>query len=1497
MSKKSFFKSHLSKVKLRTYVALGLLFILLPVILISLFRPQNSTATWMDDSWTYRIKVPVTAHTAVETNKYFTKTVDTSDTTKFQSDCGDIRFTDANGKVLQYYIASGCSSASTVVHVLVPSFPAGASDYYMYYGNVTAANGFSLSDFTAGSAVTVGSVGGEEKGTGPISYWSMDSGTGTTAYDSQNVNNGTFGASTAAPTWQTEDMCVSGKCIYFDGSNDYIEKTSAKNLPLGATPRTVEAWVRYNGSIAYQYILAYGTQSNGNWFGLAIESTGKIYIDTWSNDTPGTATTINDNKWHHVAATYNGSTSVSFYVDGNFVETDSISAPANTTGTTLRIGSSTSNDYFLKGYIDEPKIYNYAKTAAQIKAAYNSKGSNEGATSTVGNANQKFLSDGLVGYWKMDESSWTNNCSATSVTDSSGNGNNAKACPASTGPTGAAVGKFGNAGSFDGSDDYVEVPNTTNIHPGDTFTLAAWVKRSSTGTFDAIFGTATNDFQLAFVNDNIKLSKQSSSDVFVSTSTYTDTTSWHQIVAVKNGSQFAKVYYDGVEIAGTFTNQTISAGSSSVYIGGDSVSNDVFAGSIDEARIYNRALSAQEVRKLYIWAPGPVGYWNLDEKTGTTASDTSSNNNTGTLTNGPTWSSGKFGSSVSFDGVDDVVDAGSGSTLDDMPAMTLEAWIYTRSLGGGGLGRIMEKQSSVTDNGFRFQLNTSNAIIFSQDYSTTDISHATATNVFALNTWQHVTATWDGSATAQNIHIYVNGVEVSSYITTTNGSGSRVTDAAQNLRIGNTNNGSRGFDGMIDDARIYNYVRTQSQVIEDMNAGHPTAGGFVGSYTSYWNMDESNGTTAHDSNSTLANDITLSTSSWNLSGKTNSAWNGVGTNWLSRADDDDFDFTASDNLSISLWFKSDSASNPGTTEYLLDKSLSGAVQAAGYAIYAKTSGLVCFGIDDDTTWSPGDEACSTSDIYDATWHHIVVTKTGTSEIRIYVDGLSSGSDISLATTGTLTNSKILYLGDRDGVDNSDEFNGDIDEVKIYRSVLTQDQVLLDMNAGSSQNFGVTALTEASQFLDGAGNSPVGYWNLDEKTGTSANDKSGNENTGTLNNTPTWGSSQMCKTGSCLSFVSSSSQDVTVSTTISGVKTVSFWVYPTSTTSSILQLQATGAVAITASSGTISFTGFTSPTKYINGVQCTSCTLTANTWQYITVTTGTSISASQIKFGHSNSTYFDGRIDDIKFYDYARTQSQVSYDYNRGLPTGWWQFDECQGSTAYDNSGNGNNATLTYGGGTYTQTGTCNSGTSSDAWFGGVSGKFNSSLAMDTTTDTISVGDISMYAFDRSNAFSLSAWEKTTTNGAATLISKQDSSAPFTGWNMQTGSNGFVYLQLVNTYSTNALEVHSTNDVNYYDGNWHLITMTYDGSSTDAGVKIYMDGNAVPTTASFTSTLASAITNSISVYIGSRNAVGQKFGGQLDDVRIYNYVLSATQAKQIYSGNGGAVFYGPPTGQP
>ncbi len=1529
--------SIVKRIKLRTYIGLGVALVLLPLVLFSTFRPLTSKATWMNDSWAYRTPLSFT-HNAVVSNTKVKFDIDTAtliSAGKMQSDCGDSRFTNVNGDVLSYYIdaaGDGCNNAGTDYYVLIPTINNGSTFLYHYYGNPAATDGTVASQFAqsttspSGGSITSGT---EEKSTGPVLAWTLDDGQGTTTQDS-SANN--LDGTVSAAVWKTEDMCVSGKCLYFDGTND--EVTISDNDKLDVTDSsdfTISLWVRLNALTSDRTLVSKKSTTAAGTAGYMLyynSSSGSIDFRV-SDGTDQFVVTSNTfsrtNEWVHITAVFTDSSasSTTIYIDG-------ADQKASTTGTignvnsmanaiSFRIATAGDGSADMQGFIDEVKLYKYALSATQVKSNMTSRGANELANTSFGQTNNKALSTGLLGYWKMNESSWTVDCSTASVLDSSGNAINGAACPNSTGPAGGAAGKFGFGGSFDGSNDYVDVSNSSTLEVSLPVTISAWVNPTTSAAGGIFTNDATGSNQSGVylatdgsshfevgIGDNTgsgsTARRSCTSGTIYQTGTFT------HIVAVIRSATDMDIIINGVKDTSATcdgTGGTAPVYTSNVAAIGRRISA-YFPGTIDEVRFYKRDLSGLEVRMLYQSAAAPVGYWKMDEGTGTSVADSSGNGYTATITDSSStavggWMSGKLGKTYYMRGAEtsDLIDIS--TTISMGTRNTIAFWGNFDDLSSQDV--VIGGNSTANGDGYMVYLDGTN--IYSRQALTTGVSVAAT---LTANTWYHIEVVRDGTS----VTFYKNGVIVGT--TQTYGSNNSFTLKS----LVNYDNGTTDFalSGKVDDLRIYDYPRTPSQVLEDMNGGHPVAGSPFTSEVSYWSMDEGQGTTAHDTNNINGNDLTLSAASWTTTAKTNTAWNGLGTNWLSRADDDDFDFVASDDFAISMWFKSDNASNPAATEYLLDKSLSGGVQAAGYAIYAKTSGLVCFGIDDDTTWSPDDEACSTSDIYDATWHHIVVQKTSTTKIEIFVDTKLQATDSSIAATGTLANSKIFYIGDRDGTDNGDEFNGDIDTVKIYRSTLTSDLVFVDYNAGSSINFGVTASTEASQTTDGQGVAPIDYWNFDEKTGVTAADRGTGAKNGTLSGNTLWSAG---KYGSAVRFDGASGVVSVGGFTPPTIMTYETWFnaqglgenslgriavhsnFDIFLLASSLQFQANWS---TAGKWTISIPTFgtwhhlavvydfgstsNTPTIYIDGVSQT----VTNTQAAVGSIT---LSSATLRIGNTSGDdrTFDGSIDEMKVFNYARTQGQVAYDFNRGAPIGWWKFDDCQGTTAYDSSGNGNNATLSYGISPYTQTGTCTSGTASDAWYGGANGRFNGAIAIDVNFDSISMGNLPLFSFERTNPFSVSIWIKTSTNTSMNLVGKQDSVSPFSGWSLQAGSSSYIYFQLINTYGSNFLEVKTP--FNYADNAWHHLVATYSGSSLASGVHVYLDGKdaTLQTTAN---SLSATIVNSIPLSVGSRNLDGQLYDGLIDDVRIYNYVLSATQVKNIMNGGGGTNF-GPTSGQP
>ncbi|OFW63196.1 MAG: hypothetical protein A2Z35_03745 [Actinobacteria bacterium RBG_19FT_COMBO_36_27] len=264
------------------------------------------------------------------------------------------------------------------------------------------------------------SRGNEEKSKGPVLHFSFDEGYGTTVADSSAGGNTGTMAGAVKPSWQSESMCVSSKCLYFDGSSSSITVTNTIN-----NVQTVSFWVRpkTNGEKLVDFDgTHYLSASNG-----AIAASGFsnpiIYVNGVSS------TTLTADAWQHIEVT----TSTRF------------------NASSIKIGRISSS--YLNGFIDEFKIYDYARTAAQVKTDYAGYHAPSGAAASFNQDNSP-LSQGLVGYWKMNEST-ANTCSGgiNDSCDSSGNSNDGSW----NGDTTTTSGKFGNSATMDGSGDYIDV--------------------------------------------------------------------------------------------------------------------------------------------------------------------------------------------------------------------------------------------------------------------------------------------------------------------------------------------------------------------------------------------------------------------------------------------------------------------------------------------------------------------------------------------------------------------------------------------------------------------------------------------------------------------------------------------------------------------------------------------------------------------------------------------------------------------------------------------------------------------------------------------------------------------------------------------------------------------------------------------------------------------------------------------------------------------------------
>ena len=188
--------------------------------------------------------------------------------------------------------------------------------------------------------------------------------------------------------------------------------------------------------------------------------------------------------------------------------------------------------------------------------------------------------------------------SNTKVIDQSQNGNNGTIYGATW-----TAGRVGQALSFDGDDDYVDCGAGTSLDITDAITIEAWVKwGGSTGTFQSIVGKE-NAYTL-YSNNNNKLDLwlyQGGWTKVTSTTTLT-TNTWQHVTATYNGSSSGEIYLNGTSIKQSDVSGNIGISVYSLSIGDKSSVGFSFKGSIDEVRIYNRALSAEEIRQRYVYS-------------------------------------------------------------------------------------------------------------------------------------------------------------------------------------------------------------------------------------------------------------------------------------------------------------------------------------------------------------------------------------------------------------------------------------------------------------------------------------------------------------------------------------------------------------------------------------------------------------------------------------------------------------------------------------------------------------------------------------------------------------------------------------------------------------------------------------------------------------------------------------------------------------------------------
>lgn len=158
----------------------------------------------------------------------------------------------------------------------------------------------------------------------------------------------------------------------------------------------------------------------------------------------------------------------------------------------------------------------------------------------------------------------------------------------------------------------------------------------------------------------------------------------------------------------------------------------------------------------------------------------------------------------SFDGVDDFINCGKSTSIGDLNLISIETWFKRNSLGGGTVGRHLDKVKWILD------CPGSQRMSFQRSFSTTNGFWTSPNSSILTGKWNHVVVTYDSSSAANQPIFYVNGILTATSITTAP-VGISVSDVNDNLYMGNSIAQNRGFDGQMGLTRLYNRIITSTE--------------------------------------------------------------------------------------------------------------------------------------------------------------------------------------------------------------------------------------------------------------------------------------------------------------------------------------------------------------------------------------------------------------------------------------------------------------------------------------------------------------------------------------------------------------------------------------------------------------------------------------------------------------------------------------------------------------
>ncbi len=660
---------------------------------------------------------------------------------------------------------------------------------------------------------------------------------------------------------------------------------------------------------------------------------------------------------------------------------------------------------------------------------------------------------------------------------------------------------------------YVSTADNANVSTGATnFTFAAWVYATDTTNFvnsgSPVFinkqdNGSNNEYSLMYLSNDFggDRANRFNWQVKSTNSTYYYVVGNNFGAGAINTWYFLVGYYDGTNIglsvnAGTadttsFSGNPVDAAANfqiCTQNGGN-----YFKGTIDSVGFWKRALSSSEITTLYNSGKGMtyadmqgaglatsiVSYWELEENGDTSRADSAlATGNILGATGTPGRSNGvtqhTTNNAATFTGGTPYLSIGDNASLSVATgSFAVSTWVYLTAIaadyaiaGKGNLGDndteylvYYDYNATAANSRFKFRMGSG---------SGSATVSADTLGVPAINEWYHIVAWYDATVTTSYISINGSTADSQSSVTARG-------DYTNNFRIGLDSGGSNGLEGYVDETGLWSRIlsSTERSLLYASGKGltyNQLNNGLQSSLVSWWTLDEAASFNRLDSIRHATSPATV-TGATVTGGKFGQAYSFSGSSqYITLA----ADIEATD-ISVSAWIKpttvasvcntvvakGDGAS-AATTDFIFTQGFNGSDCGTGSLAF------LVGGTWHTKTYSTGFST--------GLWYHVVGTfKDSTDTVELFVNGVSLGTDTN--ETDVMYNSADAARIGKQGTNSTNYFYGTIDDVRIYNAALTSTEVVT-LYAGSEPY--------------PCDNSCLGWWKLDEDSGTFADSAGTNE---------------------------------------------------------------------------------------------------------------------------------------------------------------------------------------------------------------------------------------------------------------------------------------------------------------------------------------------------------------------------------------------------------------------